>query len=77
MVVYASLIMALVLLVLGCITGCVARVVAGGIVDPVNQLVDVVHALNRLDFSRQVQQTRMHLAVQCSAHVLRLATSTL
>lgn len=56
MVVAASLIMALVLLVLGCVTACVARVVAGGIVEPINQLIDVVHSLNKLDFARQVQR---------------------
>ena len=55
-VVAASLIMALVLLVLGCVTACIARVVANGIVEPVNQLIDVVHALNKLDFSRQVHK---------------------
>lgn len=55
-VVIASLIMALVLLVLGCVTACIARVVAQGIVQPVNQLIDVVHALNKLDFSRQVRK---------------------
>lgn len=54
-VVIASLIMALVLLVLGCVTACIARVVAGGIVEPVNQLIDVVHALNNRDFSQQVR----------------------
>ena len=47
--------MALVLLVLGCVTACIARVVAGGIVEPVNQLIDVVHALNNRDFSQQVR----------------------
>lgn len=55
--------MALVLLVLGCVTACIARVVAGGIVEPVNQLIDVVHALNKLDFSRQVRK-RTGLAVE-------------
>lgn len=57
-VVLASVIMALVLLVLGCATACIARVVAGGIVEPVNQLIDVVLALNKLDFSRQVRKRR-------------------
>lgn len=46
--------MALVLLVIGCAMGFIACFVAGGIVGPVNQLIEVVHALNKLDFSRQV-----------------------
>ncbi|CAM9481056.1 unnamed protein product [Pylaiella littoralis] len=50
----ASLVMALVLLVIGCAMGFIACFVAGGIVGPVNQLIEVVHALNKLDFSRQV-----------------------
>lgn len=62
MVVLASVIMALVLLVLGCVTGCFARVVADRIAEPVNQLVDVVHALNKLDFSRQVSIVRTEAA---------------
>lgn len=46
--------MVVVLLAIGCATGFVARFVAGGTVEPINQLVDVVHALNKLDFSQQV-----------------------
>ncbi len=57
-VAFASLVMAAVLLVIGCVTGFIAREVAGGIVDPVNQLIDVVHGLNKLDFSRQVRAVR-------------------
>ncbi|CAM9131372.1 unnamed protein product [Ectocarpus fasciculatus] len=52
-VLFASLIMALVLVVIACIMGVTARFVAGGIVNPINQLIYVVHALNRMDFSRQ------------------------
>lgn len=50
--------MTLVLLVIGCATGFIARFAAGGIVEPVNQLIDVVHALNTLDFSQQVWMDR-------------------
>jgi len=45
----------LVLLVIGCSTYFIAREVAGGIVEPVNRLIDVVHAFNNLDFSGQVR----------------------
>lgn len=68
----ASVIMALLLVVLGCITACTARVVAGGIVKPVNQLNDVVSALNRLDFSRQVQ-TRDLFSVTVQTHLFVLS----
>lgn len=46
--------MALVLVVIGCITGCIAFLLSTGISVPVNQLVEVVRALNRMDFSQQV-----------------------
>ncbi|CAN0020887.1 unnamed protein product [Scytosiphon promiscuus] len=58
-VILAILIMALVLLVIGCAMGCVAQFVASGITQPVNQLIDVVHSLNKLDFSRQAAGTWM------------------
>lgn len=50
----ASGIMALVLLAIGCVTGYIAQSVSIKITKPVNQLADVVHALNNMDFSRQV-----------------------
>ncbi|CAM9313400.1 unnamed protein product, partial [Laminaria digitata] len=50
----ASVIMALVVLAIGCVTGCIARAIAVRITKPVNQLSEVVHALNRMDFSQQV-----------------------
>lgn len=53
-VILASGIMALVLVAIGCITGCVARSLSTGISTPVNRLVGVVYALNRMDFTRQV-----------------------
>ena len=46
--------MAAVLLAIGCATCFIARVMAGGIVGAVNQLIDLVHAFNTFDFSRQV-----------------------
>lgn len=52
---FASLAMALVLVVIGCATGFTARFVAGEIVEPINQLIHVVRSLNELDFSRQVR----------------------
>ena len=50
----ASVIMALVVVAIGCVTGCIARAVSVRITKPVNQLAEVVHALNRMDFSQQV-----------------------
>ncbi|CAN0322734.1 unnamed protein product, partial [Laminaria digitata] len=49
----ASVIMALVVLAIGCVTGCIARAIAVRITKPVNQLAEVVHSLNRMDFSQQ------------------------
>ncbi|CAM9102277.1 unnamed protein product [Ectocarpus fasciculatus] len=49
----ASIIMAAVLLVIGCCTGGSARILSTSITEPVNQLVDVVHALNRRDFTEK------------------------
>lgn len=46
--------MAALLLVIGCCTGGAARGLSKSITEPVNRLVDVVHSLNRLDFSRKV-----------------------
>ncbi|CAM9134455.1 unnamed protein product [Ectocarpus sp. 6 AP-2014] len=64
-VILASLIMALVLTVIVCITGVTAQFVAGGIVGPINQLIYVVHALNRMDFSRQVAGPHMVNRISC------------
>lgn len=47
--------MATVLLVIGCCTGGSARILSTSITEPVNQLVDVVHALNRRDFAEKVR----------------------
>ncbi|CAM9793855.1 unnamed protein product [Ectocarpus sp. 4 AP-2014] len=58
-VLFASLIMALVLVVIVCIMGVTARSFARGIVNPINQLVDVVNSLNRMDFSRQFANTTL------------------
>ncbi|CAN0297621.1 unnamed protein product, partial [Ectocarpus sp. 8 AP-2014] len=58
-VLFASLIMALVLVVIAFTMGVTARFVACGIVNPINQLIDVVHSLNRMDFSRQAPGTWM------------------
>ncbi|CAN0020957.1 unnamed protein product [Scytosiphon promiscuus] len=52
-VVAAACVMAAVLLVIGCCTAGSARGLATSVTEPVNQLVDVVSSLNRLDFSRQ------------------------
>lgn len=54
MVLLAILVMVAVLAVISCVTGCFARALSQSITDPVNQLVDVVRALNRMDFGRQV-----------------------
>ncbi|CAM9375370.1 unnamed protein product [Ectocarpus sp. 8 AP-2014] len=58
-VLFSSLISALLLIVMACIMGVTARFVAGGIVGSINQLIYVVHALNRMDFSRQAPGTWM------------------
>lgn len=50
----ASAIMAVVLVAISCVTGLIARSVSVRITKPVNQLTEVVHALNNMDFSRQV-----------------------
>ena len=50
----ASAIMALVLVAISCVTGFIARSISIRITKPVNQLTEVVHALNNMDFSRQV-----------------------
>eukprot|EP00752_Nemacystus_decipiens_P005758 g5207.t1 len=55
----ASAVMAALLLVIGCCTGGSARALSKSITEPVNQLVDVVHSLNRLDFSRKAAGTWM------------------
>ncbi|CAM9867934.1 unnamed protein product [Ectocarpus sp. 4 AP-2014] len=53
----ASIIMAAMLLVIGCCTGGSARILSTSITEPVNQLVDVVHALNRRDFAEKAPGT--------------------
>lgn len=50
----ASAIMALVVFAIACVTGCTARSVSNKVTRPVEQLAAVVHALNNMDFSRQV-----------------------
>lgn len=50
----AMVIMALGLVAICCFSTCFARSVSTKIAEPVNQLVDVVQALNRMDFSREV-----------------------
>ncbi|CAM9133216.1 unnamed protein product [Ectocarpus sp. 6 AP-2014] len=56
----ASLISALLLVVIASIMGVTAaRFGAGGIVGPINQLIYVVYGLDRMDFSRQAPRTWM------------------
>lgn len=47
--------MAVVLVVICLFTVTLAIVVSNGIVKPVNQLIDVVHALYTMDFSKHVR----------------------
>lgn len=49
----AIVIMTLVLVAVGCITGCLALYLSSSITTPVNRLIGVVNALNRMDFSEQ------------------------
>ena len=51
----ASIIMAIVMAAIACITVRLARSLSKGLTNPVNQLVDIVRGLNNLDFSRQVR----------------------
>lgn len=53
-VVLASLVMAAALLFIGCFVGSFTYILAKGVTEPVNQLVDVLRTLNRMDFSQQV-----------------------
>lgn len=53
-VVVASVAMGMILLAMSCITACFARAISNSITMPVNQLIDVLIALNRHDFSQQV-----------------------
>ncbi|CAM9362022.1 unnamed protein product [Ectocarpus fasciculatus] len=53
MVMVASIIMAIVMAAIACITVRLARSLSKGLTNPVNQLVDIVRGLNNLDFSRQ------------------------
>eukprot|EP00903_Cladosiphon_okamuranus_P013851 g12888.t1 len=55
----ASAVMAALLLVIGCCTGGSVSGLSKNVTEPVNQLVDVVHSLNRLDFSRKTAGTWM------------------
>lgn len=55
MVMVASIIMAIVMGAIACITVRLARSLSKGLTNPVNQLVDIVRGLNNLDFSRQVR----------------------
>lgn len=58
----ASVVMALVVMAIGCVTGCMARAISVRITKPVNQLAEVVHALNRMDFSQQVCRGKCYCA---------------
>ncbi|CAM9376272.1 unnamed protein product, partial [Ectocarpus sp. 8 AP-2014] len=69
-VLFASLIMALVLTVIACIMAVTARFVACGIVNPINQLIEVVHSLNRMDFSRQFANTTLATGDMVAAKVI-------
>lgn len=51
----ASVVMAVVLIVICLFTIAFAMVVSNGIVKPVNQLIDVVHSLYTMDFSKHVR----------------------
>lgn len=53
-VISASVVMAVLVAAILCVAIFFAHAVSEGITSPVNQLIDVVRALNRLDFSRQV-----------------------
>ncbi|CBJ25694.1 ATP-binding region, ATPase-like [Ectocarpus siliculosus] len=53
MVMVASIIMAIVMGAIACITIRLARSLSKGLTNPVNQLVDIVRQLNNLDFSRE------------------------
>lgn len=55
MVMVASIIMAIVMGAIACITVRLARSLSKGLTNPVNQLVDIVRQLNNLDFSREVR----------------------
>ena len=46
--------MAAALLFIGCFVGSFTYILAKGVTEPVNQLVDVLRTLNRMDFSQQV-----------------------
>ncbi|CAM9133762.1 unnamed protein product [Ectocarpus sp. 6 AP-2014] len=74
---FASLIMALVLVVVACIMGITARAVACGIVNPVNQLIEVVHSLNRMDFSRQFANMILATGDMVAAKVIYVGALTL
>lgn len=55
MVIQASVIMALVMVAVVCVTVAFARFLSRGLTEPVIQLVDIVRSLNNMDFSRQVR----------------------
>ena len=71
----ASVVMAALLLVIGCCTGGSASGLSKSITEPVNQLVDVVHSLNRLDFSRKVQALFLIPGALCPPKTTHVARS--
>lgn len=55
MVLVASILMAVMMIVIGCVAIWLARSLSEGMTKPVTQLVDIVRALNNMDFSKQVR----------------------
>lgn len=54
-VIVASVFMALIMVVIACITVGLAHSLSQGLTKPIIQLVDIVKGLNNMDFSRQVR----------------------
>lgn len=52
--VIASIVMAVALLLIGCFVAGFTHLLSKSVTEPVNQLVDVLQTLNRMDFSKQV-----------------------
>ena len=68
----ASVIMAALLLVLCFCTAAFAVAVSNGIVRPVNQLIDVVHSLYTMDFSKHVSEKLFGNCLQGNIDALRM-----
>lgn len=62
MVIQASVIMALLMMTVVCVTVGFARFLSKGLTEPVIQLVDIVRSLNNMDFSLQVGCVRLAIA---------------